>query len=174
MLYFFDTSALQHRYINTPKSRGIRRTISDSRNKCYAASITVLEIASAFALHCRKHNLTRVDFRRLDRLFWEDVKSGVLQLRETGQREYRKAQHLLEYAGVELRRSIKSADALIAATCLELALEKSTRVKFCLEDWTLFDITSELSAYKFAIQFRFIGTRRRGVVMPDEAGREPA
>lgn len=162
MLYFFDTSALQHRYIDTPKSRGVRRTISDSRNECFASSITVLEISSTFALHCRKNHLTRTDFKRFDRLFWHDVERGALQLREPRQREYRKALHLLEYAGVDLRRNIKSADALIAASCLELALEKSTRVKFCLEDWTLFDITSGLSAYKFAIQFRYIGTRRKG------------
>lgn len=160
MLYFFDTSALQHRYIDTPKSRGIRRTMSDARNTCFASTISVLEIASAFGLHCRRNGLTRRDFRRFDQRFWRDLEKGTLQLRDPSQREYRKAQHLLEYAGVELRRNIKSADALIAASCLELALEKSTRVKFCLEDWTLYSVTSGLAAYKTAIAFRFIGTRR--------------
>jgi len=161
MLYFFDTSALQHRYIDTQKSRSIRRLMSDKRNTCFASSISVIEIASTFGKHCRTKKLTRKDFRRLDRKFWRDVESGVLQLRDPGQREYRRALHLLEHAGVNLGRNIRSADALIAASCLELALEQSSRVRFCLEDWTLYDVTSRLTAYKSAIKFRFIGTRRR-------------
>jgi hypothetical protein len=53
-----------------------------------------------------------------------------------------------------------SFDALIAASCLELALERSTKVKFCLDDAPLYDVIHQLSAYKSAIQFRFIGTPR--------------
>src|ERR1700674_1211125 len=131
--------------------------MSDGRNACFATSISVLDIASACGVHCRKNKLNRAEFRRLDRRFWRDIENGVLQLRDPTQREYRKALHLLEYAGVELRRSISSADALIAGSCLELALEKATRVKFCLEDWKLYDITSRLRAYGSAIKFRFIG-----------------
>lgn len=160
MLYFFDTSALQHRYITTVKSRGIRRTISDARNECFASSVTVLEIASTFGRHCRSNHLSLSNYRRLDQKFWKDVQSGILRLREPSERDYRKALHLLEYAGVDLGRRITSFDALIAASCLELALERSTRVKFCLEDRGLYDVTHRISAYNSVIDFKFIGTPR--------------
>lgn len=158
MLYFFDTSALQHRYIDGAKSRGIRKTISDPRNACFISTATILEIASAFGTQCRRHSLSRVDYRRWDQWFWSDVRSGLLKFREPSQREYTRALHLIAYAGIDLRRRISSFDALIAASCLELAIERSARVRFCLADWTLYDIVRNVSAYRSTISFRFVGT----------------
>ena len=160
MLYFFDTSALQHRYINGPKSRSIRRTISDSRNECYIADITILEIASTFGRHCRSNYLSRKDFLQFDKKFWNDVKSGILKLYEPGKLEYLKAHYLLEYAGVGLKRRLSSSDALIAACCLELGINRSTKVRFCLEDWNLYDVTRNVSYYKSVVDFKFIGRHR--------------
>lgn len=157
---FFDTSALQHRYIDTPKSRRVRRVISDARAMSYVSTVTILEIASTFGRHCRSNGLSRVDYRRLDRAFWKDIRNETLQLREPRQREYLKALHLLQYAGVDLKRRITSFDALIAASCLELALELSVKVKFYLDDAPLYDVIHRLSAYRSAIDFRFIGTPR--------------
>ena|SRR6266851_5152066 len=160
MLYFFDTSALQHRYIDSDKSRGIRKTITDRRNQCFVASATVLEIASTFARHCRSKRLSRTDYRRLDFRFWNDVRNSTIRIRESRQRDFERGLHLIAYAGVDLKRNITSFDALIAATCLDLALERSTRVTFCLEDWSLYDVIRRVSAYNSALAFRFIGTPR--------------
>jgi hypothetical protein len=160
MLYFFDTSALQHRYIDSSKSRGIRKTIADHRNECYVATPTILEIASTFARHCRTNSLSRTDFRRLDIQFWSDIRNSVIRIRESRQRDFERALHLMAYAGVDLGRKITSFDALIAATSLDLALERSTRVTLCLEDWRLYDVIRRVSAYNSALRFRFIGTPR--------------
>ena len=160
MLYFFDTSALQHRYIDSGKSRGIRKTISDRRNECYVASPTILEIASTFARHCRSNALSRTDFQRLDLKFWRDIRSSLIRIREPRQRDFERALHLMAYAGVDLRRKITTFDALIAATSLDLALEHATRVTLWLEDWTLYDVIRRISAYNAALRFRFIGTPR--------------
>jgi predicted nucleic acid-binding protein len=157
MLYFFDTSALQHRYIDSGKSRGIRKTITDRRNQCYVASPTVIEIASTFARHCRSNSLSRANYRRLDFRFWRDVRTSTIQIRESKQRDFERALHLIAYAGVDLKRRITSFDALIAATCLDFALERSSRVTFCVEDWNLFDVIRKVSAYNSVLAFRFIG-----------------
>jgi len=157
MIYFFDTSALQHRYINGPKARGIRGIISRMRNRCYIADLSILEISSALAVQCRRGSLSPKDYRRLDQSFWQDIKDGRLLVRETGQREYLRARNLLRYAGVERGRKITSVDALIAASCLEFALQQNDKVTFCLEDWSLFSMLRDVSAYAKVLDFHFIG-----------------
>jgi predicted nucleic acid-binding protein len=160
MIYFFDTSALQHRYLDGPKSRGIRRIISNSKNRCYIADLSILEIASTLAKHCRKNKLSLKHHGHLDQAFWRDVHEGRLLIRDTGQREYLRARDLLRYAGVEKAKNIASADALIAASSLEFALEEDEPVTFCLEDWKLFHVIRDVSAYKKVLRFHFIGTAR--------------
>jgi predicted nucleic acid-binding protein len=158
MIYFFDTSALQHRYLDGPKARGVRRIISSSKNSCYIADLSILEISSALAKHCRKNSLTLSHYGRLDQAFWRDVHERRILIRHTGQREYLKARNLLRYAGVEKSKNIKSADALIAASCLEFALETQESVTFCLEDGPLYKVLRDVSAYKKVLRFHFIGT----------------
>jgi hypothetical protein len=164
MLYFFDTSALQHRYLNGPKARGIRRIISSERNSCYIADLSILEISSALALHCRRRKLSLRQYSRLDQAFWRDVSVGRVLIRSIGQREYLRARDLLRYAGVQKGKQIKSADALIAASCLEFALENGDRVTFCLEDWHLYYVIREVSAYKNVLRFHYIGVDKSRTV----------
>ena len=158
MIYFFDSSALQHRYIDGPKARGIRRIISSENNRCYIADLSIVEVASTLAKHCRKRKLDLRRYRQLDQAFWRDVNDGRLQIRDTRQREYLRARDLIRYAGVEKERSIGSHDALVAACCLECALENDERVTLCVEDWTLYDIIRNVSAYEKVLRFHFIGT----------------
>ena len=157
MLYFFDTSALQHRYIDGAKARGIRRIVSSGANSCYIADLSVLEIASALARHCRKTSLSLHSYWKLDQAFWRDIYDQRLTVYETGKREYLRARDLLRFAGVERKRSISSADALIAASCLEFALAQRNQVTFCLEDWPLFDVLRTVSAYRKVLRFHYIG-----------------
>lgn len=158
MIYFFDTSALQHRYIDGPKARGIRWVVSNRHSHCFIADLTVLEISSTLARHCRRNSLSRKEYSRLDQRFWRDVIEGRLVIRQTGMKEYLRARDLLRYAGVEKARKIASADALIAAACLEFALSEKERVTFCLEDRGLYNVLRDVSAYAKAIRFHFIGT----------------
>lgn len=161
-VYFFDTSALQHRYFDSPKSRSIRRIISDRRNTCYILDLTIVEIASAMAKKCRSNYLDVKVYDKLKGKFWTDVSSnGPLHVLNSGKREILRARHLIRYAGVFRRRKITSHDALIAASCLEFALEKKTQVTFCLEDWSLYDVISQLDAFKQVLKFRYIGPNKR-------------
>ena len=160
MIYFFDTSALQYRYIDDAKARGIRRIISSKGNRCYIADLSILEFSSTAARHCRKNKWSLQKYRRLDQAFWRDVKDGRLHIRDTRKREYLRARDLLRYAGVAKRRNIKSADALIAASCLEFALESDEPVTFCLEDSRLYDVIRSVSAYKKVLRFHFIGVEK--------------
>lgn len=155
MLYFFDTSGLQHVYLNTSESRGIRRTVTDGRNTCFIAEATILEIASTFGRHCRTKQLSSAHFRAMDQKFWKHVESRKLQVHRSGQREFQKARHLFEYS-VEINRKVSTMDALIAASALECALKHSKKVCLCVEDRGLYNLLKDLPAYKAALTFRFV------------------
>jgi hypothetical protein len=96
-------------------------------------------------------------YAELDRLFWQDIYDRRLHVRDVTQRDVLRARHLLRYAGVQKGRQIKSADALIAASCLEFALETGGDVSFCLEDWKLYHVVRDIEAFKSVLRFKYIG-----------------
>jgi predicted nucleic acid-binding protein len=156
-VYFFDTSALKHRYMDGPYSRGIRRIISTGSNECFIADITILEIASALGGKCREGNLRYQRYDQADDRFWKDVAEGKLVVRSTSQYEVIRARNLLRFAGVLKRRNLGSADALIAVSCLELALERGDRIVFYTSDWTQYDVLRQIDAFNSALILRFAG-----------------
>ena len=93
----------------------------------------------------------------MDTRIWQDIADGRLIVRKPGTREETKALHLLMHGGVDLKRGIRTFDALLAATSLELALEKAQKVRFWTADRRLYKILRELDAYKSAMLFRFVG-----------------
>jgi predicted nucleic acid-binding protein len=155
--YFLDTSALQHRYIPSAHSRRIRRVISDTSNQCVIAEFTVLELASAIANRCRQGQMRRERYDLADHRFWSDIAEGRLQVRSAGIRENVRARNLIRYAQLLKRRKLTSADALIAVSALELALELKEKIIFYVSDWNMFDILSNVNAFKVALSMQFIG-----------------
>lgn len=156
-IYFFDTSALQHRYIDGPFSRQIRRIISTASNECFIADITILEIASGLGKRCRQGNLRYQRYDQADDHFWRDVADGKLIVRETTRRDVMRARNLLRFAGVLRRRNLGSADALISVSCLELALDRKEQIIFYTSDWTQYDVLRQINAFNAALTLRLAG-----------------
>lgn len=155
--YFFDTSALQHRYMDGVYSRRVRRIISGKNNYCFIADLTVLEIASALASQCRTRELTHKNYDRADNKFWGDISAEFLLTRKASDRDIMRARYLLRFAGVIRKRKLGSVDALIAVSALELALERKERIIFYTSDWTQFDILRQIDAYASVLRLRFVG-----------------
>lgn len=155
--YFFDTSALQHRYFDGIYSKRVRRIISSAKNDCFIADLTVLEIASTIGNRCRQGNLRNERYDQADKKFWTDIASKKLTTRLTTSREVIRARELLRFAGIIKRRRLGSADALIAVCALELALELKEKVIFYTGDWTLYDTIREIDAYNIPLILRFLG-----------------
>jgi predicted nucleic acid-binding protein len=137
-IYFFDTSALQHRYLDAPDARTVRRIISDRRAICHIADWTIVEMASTLARRCRQASVSCQIFDRLERQFFEDIAHGRLKVRITSSRDYTRARDLLRFAGMIKRRRLSSGDALIAACCLDLAYQEKQRITFCTSDGPLY------------------------------------
>lgn len=156
-VYFFDTSALQHRYLDGPYSKRIRRIISTDSNECVIADVTILEIASGLGKRCRQGNFRYQRYDQADDRFWKDIAGGNLIVRETSQRDVMRARNLLRYAGVLKRRNLGSADALIAVSCLEFALERGEKIIFYTSDWTQYDILKQIDAFNAALTLRLAG-----------------
>ncbi|HEX8634117.1 MAG TPA: type II toxin-antitoxin system VapC family toxin [Pyrinomonadaceae bacterium] len=155
--YFFDTSALQHRYFDSDYSKRVRYIISNTKNDCFIADLTILEIASAIGNRCRQGYLRNERYDEADKKFWTDVSTGRLTTRITTPREVVRARDLLRYAGIIKRRKLGSADALIAVCALELALELKERVIFYTGDWGLYSIIRDIDAYNLTLRLRFLG-----------------
>jgi hypothetical protein len=154
-IYFFDTSALQHRYLDGPDSRSVRRIVSDQRVICYIADWTIVEMASALARRCRQAAFSLKEFDRLERHFYDDIAQGRLRVRATTSRDFTRARDLLRFAGIVKRRRLSSGDALIAACCLDLAYQEKERITFCTSDQPLHSILSDITAYTAALHLRF-------------------
>lgn len=167
---FFDTCALQHRYVDGPHSRRVRRIVGSTSDENFVAEWTILEMVSALAKHCRTGELGSKVFDRWERRFFSDLASGRLRVRNSTQRDVLRARQLIRFAGVLRRRSIGSGDAMIASACLELALERRTVVTFYTSDWTLYDILRQIDAFTSALRIVFIGDPRAG--LPVVSGRK--
>ena len=154
-MYFFDTSALQHRYLDAPDARAVRRIISDQRTICYIADWTIVEMASTLARRCRQISASLQTFDHLERQFFKDIANGNLRVRITSTRDFSRARDLLRFAGIIKRRRLSSGDALIAASCLDLAYQERQRITFCTSDEPLYSILSGITAYTSALRLRF-------------------
>lgn len=162
-VYFFDTSALKHRYFEKgPHTGRIKGLVSNSRNTCYIADWTVLEIASAFGDYCRGNKFTERRFDKMDGSFFQDLVTGRLRVRTNNSRGILRARTLLR-KGVTINRNVGSGDALIAACCRDLALEIRTRITFYTADWGLYTLLREINAYTSVMRLRFVGTPKHGI-----------
>lgn len=155
-IYFFDTSALQYRYVQGTFTRLIRRLISDRRSSCYIADVTVLEISGALAKTCRREGWDVVKFDTFNDRFWADLAARRLKVCTTANRDLLRAKDLIRFAGVAKRKNLGSADALIAVCCLELALEKGEKVTFYLEDRKLYGTLKDVNAFQAGLKLRLL------------------
>lgn len=153
--YFFDTSAVRHCYIRSSLSRSIKRTISDRRNQAFISELTLVELATAFADECFTKKLGHDHYDRTYRKVFKDVATKRLSVREITQRDLESARHLVRFAKVIHGRHLKSADAIIAESCRELAYELGSRVTLYLCDEKLYKTLRSLSAYTAAVRLRF-------------------
>ena len=127
------------------------------------SEFTTVEIFSAFGTHCRKNKYPLSKYKKMEQAFWQDVAEGRIMIKEASYQDFQRARHLLQHAGVDKSRKITSADAIIAAVALGLALEQAEVVTFCVEDWPLYSIIREIKAYTSVLAFKFIGVEKAPV-----------
>lgn len=147
-IFFFDTSVLYFRYDTQSHSRRVRRIVSDPRYDCYIADISIVEIASSFGKQCRLNGWGTKRFDQMDRRFFSDMARQRLHIYPISKGLMLRARHLIRFAGVHKKRSIKTNDALIACCSLDLALEKKQRVKFYTCDKTLYSVLKDIDAFR--------------------------
>lgn len=160
--YFFDTSALQHRYLASEYSRRVRLIISRSANRCYISEWTVAEIASTFARHCRKQRIDVEHYDVLLRRFLVDVASGRLTVVTTPKRGFLRTQQLFRFAGVKRGLHLATGDSLIAMCAMEVARLNQQRVHFMTSDWKLFNIIRGLDAFVSVCSCELLGETKDG------------
>jgi hypothetical protein len=159
---FFDTSALQHRYVTGQHSRRVRQLLGRADARSRIADSTILEMASALATRCRGNGWGLKSFDRLHHQFLDDIANEVFVVRTAGMREVQRAVHLIRFAGVVKKKGLKSADALIATGALEYALEVQQTVNFYTSDWALYTCLRDLNAFRTTMNLFLVGSTRDG------------
>ena len=89
--------------------------------------------------------------------FENDIASGLLRVRSVRAIDLRNARDLLEDAAVVNRRNLRSADAIIAASCRELAHNLGLRVIFYTKDWAQYSSVYDIQAYRSVLKLRYLG-----------------
>lgn len=159
---FFDTSALQHKYVAGPHSRRVRQLLSRGAGQSRIADSTVLEMASALATRCRGNGWSLKRFDQMHHEFLDDIAKDLVVVRPGGMREVQRAIHLIRFAGVVKKTGMKSGDALIAAGALEYALESQQIVNFYTSDWALYVCLRSLNAFRTTMNLFLVGSTKDG------------
>lgn len=161
--YFFDTSALKHRYITSPQHARISRIVSDKRHECYICDFTILEMASALGGVCRATSAGVKKYDSMSAHFFEDIQFGRLRVRTTTWRSILRARSLLRFGGVILGAQFGSADALIGSTCLDLAHELQARFHFYTADWQQYAVLRQSDVFRKGMILQYILTPKPGI-----------
>ena len=159
---FFDTCALAHRYLKCEHTTGVNRVV-DRVPTIYIAEITMVEMISTLAGACRAGKATKAKFYRMQSVFMEDVASGKISIRPFTREDMVRAIHLLTHAGVIEKHGLKTADALIASSCRQMALETRSRPIFYTSDWPLYRTLYELDVFRSRMKLKFFGTTKDGI-----------
>lgn len=168
--YFFDTSALLERYVHGPYTRTVSSIISNSRNTCFIADWTVLELASSLGKRmraardeARKQGHTyhlRREYDKRDRRFVRDIAEGSFQVRNTNFRDILHARDLIRFSGIIKGYRIGTGDAILAACCLNLAHDLNRKIVFYTADKPLYAVLFNHDHFRSVLCLRLLGTPR--------------
>jgi len=161
--FFFDTSALVSRYCADNATNRINRILAKGDSQFYISELTLIEMSSSLAQIRRRQHLGVAEFQRMRNLFEDDIASGLLRVRTITQGDLLNARDLLEDAAVLKNCDLRSADAIIAASCRELAHALKSRICFYTKDWKQYSSVYHVYAYRSALKLRFIGKGKGGI-----------
>jgi predicted nucleic acid-binding protein len=116
--YFFDSSALSKFYHVELGSAEVESIIQSKENEIRISRLTVVELASAFAIKVRTKVLTQEDAQLLTRQFRHDLVSGRFEVFAIGDAEFRVAEFLIHRHAFHER--LRTLDALQLAVGLAL------------------------------------------------------
>lgn len=95
--------------------------------------------------------------------FEDDIANDLLKVRRVVPTDLLNARDLLEAAAVINQRNLRSADAIIAASCRALAHSLRRRVIFYSKDWAQYSSVYDIQAYRSALKLRYLGKGKGGI-----------
>jgi len=120
--YFFNSSALSKFYHVELGSAEVESIVNSEENEIRISRLTVVELASGFAIKVRTKALTPEDAQLLMKQFRYDLVSGRFEVFAIGDPEFRAAEFLIHRRAFHER--LRTLDALQLAVGLALRDEK--------------------------------------------------
>jgi predicted nucleic acid-binding protein len=156
MLYFLDTSALKWAYLRGKFHRRCRYILSRCNGRVFIAEISMLEIISVFGDEVHENRMTIKQFGRSDRLLFEDIADGRIEVRALHASELLGVRHLLTLVKIRNRRGLRSQDGIVAYTARRLAIEKRHAVRLLTGDRRLSKIVNELEVFSGLVDAEYL------------------
>ena len=116
--YFFDSSALAKRYHSKVGTETVDEIIQAADSTIRISRLTMVEMASVFAIKVRTQFITRDDADALLRQLREDLISHRYEVVPAGEPEFKTAERMIEQYAFRYR--LRSLDALQLAVALSL------------------------------------------------------
>ena len=116
--WFFDSSALAKRYHPEPGTERVDEIISGARNRICISRLTLIEMRSVFAIKARAGAIASADTQLFAARFQEDIALGRFDVFTIGEREFARAEDLLERHALD--RRLRSLDAIQLSVAIGL------------------------------------------------------
>jgi hypothetical protein len=138
--YYIDTCSLKWRYLSGFPTPYVDTLLSDSRKAIFTAEFTILEWSSALGVALRDQAIDEEAFKRNEIALMADIASERLKIIRWGNRTIERGRYLIQYLGIELRRSLKTGDAIHLVHALDLSRQTPPKLLFVTSDKRLANI----------------------------------
>jgi predicted nucleic acid-binding protein len=115
---YFETSALLKLYRPEVGSQKVEDIFRAAAEKPLVANLGVIELFSAFNRQVRKGTIKVADYRKFERRFLADLKSGVFDVLSLGDEHFNSAEQLIRNHG--RKRECQAPDALHLALAISI------------------------------------------------------
>lgn len=132
--YYIDTCSLKWRYLSGIPTTQVDSLLSDSGKAIFIAEFTILEWSSALGAALRNNAIDVEAFRRNEIALMADIASDRLKIIQWGNRTIERGRYLIQYLGIELRRSLRTGDAIHLVHALDLSRQTPPKLFFVTSD----------------------------------------
>jgi len=147
MSAYIDTCSLKWRYLQGPPTKTIDQILDGRYQTVHTSELTILEWSSALAAAFREGGIDKPTFKANELALMTDIASARIVVLPNNPRAIERARYLVEYVGVDHKRSLKTNDSLHLVYARDLAMQLKVRVTFVTNDKRLAAIVTGIPLF---------------------------
>jgi len=153
---FIDTSFYMPCCLPSPSSAAAKQILEDPAYTHYIAELAMVEWISAAAKTLRESKITRRHLEDGYNKLLLDIATKRIRVFPTIPGLYDKAIHVLRYAAVTEKRALRTLDALILVTAIDVAHHAQQKIDFFLSDERFANLVKDLEISKDYVDVKLV------------------